>query len=114
VGDAPAEFFLGGYGMFDAFALHCCKKYQKEHPNVKLIFVTPYPNTEKDGYDAILYPALEHVPRKFAISHRNRWMVENADVVVVYIDHAWGGAYQARMHAKRERKTIFDLNNRKF
>ena len=25
------------------------------------------------------------LPRRFAISHRNRWMVESADVVVAYV-----------------------------
>ena len=113
VGNAPAEFFLGGYGAFDTFAFHCCKKYQATHPSVKLVFVSPYLNAEKNGYDAVLYPTLEQVPLKFALSHRNRWMVENADVVVAYIDHAWGGAYQTCVHAKRRQKTIFYLNTRK-
>ncbi|MBR3894168.1 MAG: hypothetical protein IKJ35_03360 [Clostridia bacterium] len=113
VGDAPAEFFLGGYGAFDTFAFHCCKEYQKAHPSVKLVFVSPYLNAEKKLYDAVLYPPLEQVPLKFAISHRNRWMVENADLVVACIDHTWGGAYQTYLHAHRKKKPIFQLGNQK-
>lgn len=46
VGDEAAEFFLGGYDAFDAFAYQCCKKYKEIHPNVSLVFVTPYMHEE--------------------------------------------------------------------
>ena len=36
------DFYLGGYGAFNTFALHCARKYKKIHPNAKLIFITPY------------------------------------------------------------------------
>ena len=56
VGDRPAELFLGGYGAFDDFARKCGRKYQKEHPNTKLVFVTPYINKscEENMYDKII------------------------------------------------------------
>ena len=118
VGDSPAEFYLGGYGAFDEFAYHCCKVYQKTHPSVKLVFVTPYlsPNFQKNHlefqktrYDAILYPELEHVPPKFAISHRNQWMTERADFVIAYVARRRGGAYQTYRSAKRKGKTVVNL-----
>ena len=121
VGDAHAELYLGGYGAFDRFALACGKRYQKTHPYTKLILVTPhlslsYQKThlacEKDNYDAIVYPELEHVPPKFAISHRNRWMVERADCVIAWLDHTWGGAFQTYKHAKRKKKILFNLSGK--
>lgn len=42
VGDEPCEIFLGEYGFFDSFAYDCSKKFKENHPNSKLIFVTPY------------------------------------------------------------------------
>ena len=42
IGDQSAELYLGGYGHFDRFAYLCGKKYQCDHPNVKLVFVSPY------------------------------------------------------------------------
>ena len=42
VGDQHADMYLGGYGGFDSFAYDCCKKYKDSHPQVSLIFVTPY------------------------------------------------------------------------
>ena len=123
VGDLPADLFFGGYGSFDSFALHCGKRYQESHPNVKLIFVTPYLtanyqknhlNCQKDLYDEIIYPHLEEKPLKYAISYRNKWMVEQADFVIAYITHEWGGAHQTYRYAKRNKTPIFNLSGKEF
>ena len=119
IGDRDAELYLGGYGSFDAFARKCGRKYQKTHPNVKLIFVTPYITADyqknhlehaKELYDGIVYPSLEDKPLKFAIVYRNKWMVEQADYVIAYVTHAWGGAYQAYKHAQRKKKHLFNIS----
>ena len=56
--------------------------------------ITPYMTVEyqrnplayqKDKYDAIIYPEIEGKPQKFAISYRNKWMVDKADCVVAYV-----------------------------
>ncbi len=121
IGDRHAELYLGGYGSFDAFARKCGKKYQETHPNTKLIFVTPYItanyqknhlNEQKDLYDEILYPSLEYKPLKFAISYRNKWMVEQADCVIAYITHALGGAYSTYKHAKKKKKPLFNISGK--
>ena len=121
IGDRHAELYLGGYGSFDAFALKCAKKYQKTHPNVRLIFITPYITVDyqknhldcnKDLYDEILYPSLEDKPLKFAIFYRNKWMVEQADCVIAYIIHDWGGAYQTYRHARRKKKPLFNISGK--
>ncbi len=118
IGDRPALLYLGGYGGFDAFARRCGKLYQKTHPNTRLVFVTPYItesyqknhlNDQKALYDEILYPGLEDKPLKFAISYRNKWMVEQADYVIAYITHNWGGACQTYKHAKRKKKPLFNI-----
>ena len=118
VGDRPAQMYLGGYGEFDAFAYDCCKKYKDTHPRVTLVFVSPYLSVgyqknrlqhEKSRYDEIIYFGIEEKPKKYAISYRNRYMVEKADVVVAYVSHTWGGAYATYQHAKRKGKRIFNL-----
>ena len=112
------DFYLGGYGGFDSFAYDCCKKYKEMHPNVSLVFVTPYLTVEyqknhleykKTRYDEIVYPDIEDKPLKFAIAYRNRYMVDKADYVVAYVAHSWGGAYTTYKYAKRKNKGIFNL-----
>jgi hypothetical protein len=118
VGDSSADIYLGGYGNFDAFAYGCCKKYQESHPNISLVFVTPYLSNnhlqyQKDIYDAVLYPEIENKPLRYAITYRNRYMVEKADYIIAYVSHDWGGAYATYKHAQRKGKKIFNLANLK-
>ena len=78
--------FLGGYGEFDSLAASILREQKKKYPQIELVLVLAYLNTGRNtsGYDSTVYPPLETVPRRFAISHRNRWMVEVSDVVVAY------------------------------
>ena len=40
-----------------------------------------------------LYPdGLEGVPLRYAIVHRNRWMVEHSQHIIAYVTHGWSGA----------------------
>ncbi|MEG1529959.1 MAG: hypothetical protein RR405_06335, partial [Clostridia bacterium] len=57
---------------------------------------------ESKLYDEIIYPELEEVPYKFAISKRNEWMVDNADLVIAFVNHHFGGAYSTLQYAKRK------------
>ena len=123
VGDRSADFYLGGYGSFDAFAYDCCKKYKMTHPRVSLFFITPYMTPEyqknhldakREQYDGIIYPEIENKPLKFAISYRNKWMVEQADCVICGLVHDWGGAFQTYRHAKRKKKPIFNIMGKIF
>ena len=120
IGNKTAEIYLGGYGGFDNFAYDCCKLYKNTHPNVSLVFVTPYITEDyernhlcyiKTKYDAILYPEIEKKPLKFAIAYRNRYMVEKSDYIISYISHDWGGAYTTYKYAKKLNKPIFNLTD---
>ena len=114
IGDAPCDFFLGGYGGFDEFALKCAKRFKQSHSSVRLILITPYLSTKKLPYsehtfDAVVYPELEKIPPKYAISHRNRWIIEKADIVISFVSHQYGGAYAMYSYAKRKNKKIYNL-----
>jgi len=111
VGDNTAEMLLGGYGDFDELAYTCCKEYKQTHPNVSLLYVTPYLTNASPSvkYDAIIYPEIEDKPLKFAITYRNRWMVDRADAVIAFVNRKQGGAYKTFAYAKRKGKTVINL-----
>lgn len=116
IGDEDVEFYLGGYGAFDNFSLGCCYEYKKNHPSARIFFVTPYISesydrlkTAKKDFDHIIYPSLESIPPKFAITHRNKYMVNISDVVIAYIHHEYGGAYQAYRYAMKTKKRTFNI-----
>ena len=111
------DFYLGGYGSFDIFAHRCAKKYKEKHPNSKLIFITPYldkwlkkrEESIRAEYDAIVYPELESVLKKFAILRRNEWMVERSDYVIGYVRTHYGGAYKTLLYAHKHKKPYVNL-----
>lgn len=86
----------------------CVGLIKKSHPQIRLILILPYLNSSMitDGYDETLYPPLESVPRRFAISRRNEWMVLESDAVVAYVTHGWGGAAKTLEYARRKKKSI--------
>ena len=101
-------FYLGGCGAFDNLAASVLRAQKKRYPQIELILVLAYLESAKNisGYDSTVYPSLETVPRRFAISHRNRWMADAADAVDAYVLHDWGGAAATLEYAKRKGKVI--------
>ena len=106
-------FYLGGYGAFDSLAASVLREQKKQYPQIELVLVLAYLNTGRNtsGYDSTVYPPLETVPRRFAISHRNRWMVESADVVVAYVLHDWGGAATTLRCVRQKKKQIISYRD---
>ena len=116
--------YVGGYGDFDSICACACKELKEEHTCTEVVYVTPYMSLseqkkidemQKSGLiDSSVYPPLENVPPRFAIIKRNEWMVEKADLVIVYIEHNYGGAYKTYKTAKRRGKktiNVFDFIN---
>ena len=111
------DFYFGGYGNFDAFALKCAKTYKLSHPNAKLIFITPYLDkwldTRKDfiktRYDEIIYPELERTPQRLSILKRNEWMVDKSDYLFCYVRNHYGGAYKTLLYAHKQKKLYTNL-----
>ena len=101
-------FYLGGYGAFDSLAASVLRAQKKRYPQIELVLVLAYLNAGKkvSSYDRTVYPPLETVPRRFAISRRNRWMVETSDVVMAYVLHDWGGAATTLRCARKKKKQI--------
>lgn len=101
-------FYLGGYGEFDRLAAEAVRQKQKANPVAKAVLVIPYLNKKYDasGYDYTLFPPLESVPPRYAISKRNTWMVEQASVVIAYVTHGWGGAAKSLSYARSKGKRV--------
>jgi len=110
-------FYIGGYGSFDEFARRCAKQYQSTHSDTKVCFISPYMGKWLEDrkeyltkeYDEIIYPEIENVPRKFAISKRNEWMVQQADYVIGYVKTHFGGAYNTLLYAHKHKKPYLNI-----
>lgn len=112
-------FYCGGYGAFDLHCAEICRQLKPKIPNCEIVFITPYITSsqqekmkyylESDLYDSVIYPPLENIPLRFAISKRNEWMISESDIVIAYVLHSFGGAYKSLEYARRKKKKIFNL-----
>ena len=111
--------YLGGYGDFDDICACVCRELKQEYTNIEVVYVAPYMSISQQTKikemqrcglcDSSIYPPIENAPPKFAIVKRNEWMVRNADLIIAYMEHNWGGAYKTLQAAKRERKRIINV-----
>ncbi len=110
------EIYIGCNGEFDIYAATVLKHVQKAmgKANNELICVLPYPEKNMkyyaEYYDSVIIPECIGTSHpKGAITKRNRWMVEQANLFVCYVEREQGGAYTALKYAKRIKKPIINL-----
>ena len=75
-------FYVGNQGNFDSMVLSSLKKLKESYPQIEYTVVLAYmpsETTDKKYGNISLYPdGLEYVPKRFAISHRNNWMIKHS------------------------------------
>lgn len=110
------EFYIGRNGEFDEFAASVIKRVRKDVDlsNTALILVLPYNSAKIEDYekyyDEITIPdVLWKMHPKGAIKAKNRWMVEQADLVIGYVEREEGGAYTALKYAKQLEKESINI-----
>lgn len=109
------SFYLGGYGDFDRLAASVVWGLKEKYPFLTSTLVLAYLGREvnADIYDGTVYPPIESAPLRYAITARNRWMVEHSDVLVAYILLDSGGAADTRRYARRRKKRVIDYTGGK-
>lgn len=61
-------------------------------------------------YDVInVYNPDEKISPKAAHQSRNRNMVDRSDLVVLYVEHEYGGTWQTMKYAVNQKKKIINL-----
>ena len=108
------RFYVGRQGAFDAMVRSVLRELTEFYPHISYAVVLerlPGPRDQAmwDFSDTIFPEGLELVPPRFAISRRNLWMLKQADLVVTYVTHGWGGAAKFGEKARRQKKTVINL-----
>lgn len=106
-------FYVGHQGRFDGLVHSVLKELQQEYSSINYAVVLAYMPSQKREYDdysdTMLPEGIETVHPHYAISWRNKWMLQQSDYVVTYITHSWGGAAQYAEKAKKQGKTVVNL-----
>ena len=107
-------FYVGHQGAFDGMVLTALKQMKDKYPQIVYSVVLAYLPTSADTLldeKNTLYPeGIESVPKRFAISWRNDWLINNSDYVICYITHITGGAAKYVAKAKNKGKYIINLS----
>ena len=107
------KFYVGNNGNFDTMVRRQLENLSQTYP-ITYNIVLAYLPTKKSEYDdytnTILPEGIETAPKRFAISWRNKWMIQQSDVVVTYVTHSFGGAAQFKEMAERQGKTLIELS----
>lgn len=114
------DFVVGRNGEFDQCVSSTVLRVRKNvrDYNSALVLVLPYPTAEylnNENYFHEYYTDIEisHATSvahpKSAIQIRNREMVDRADLIICYIEHEKGGAWQTVKYAIEQGKTVINL-----
>ena len=103
-------FYVGNHGKFDAMVRRQLEDLSKIYP-IKYYVVLAYMPSKNDTPDerSILTEGIETVPRRFAINHRNKWMLTKSDIVVTYVTRNFGGAWEFEHMAEKAQKYMIYL-----
>lgn len=114
------EFLVGRDGDFDQIVSSAIHRYKRtiRNDNSSLVWVMPYLTAKfKDNEDSFqeYYDEIEVCDSasdhhfKAAFKKRNQQMVDRSDLVVFYIDHKNGGAYQTMQYAQKRAKAYINI-----
>jgi len=109
------DFVVGGYGSFDRMAARAVIIAKQQQPEITLQLLLPYHPAERpvevpQGFDGTFYPpGMEHVPRRFAITRANRYMIENVDYLIAYARYPGSNALALVEYAERRGLTVSNI-----
>ncbi len=116
-----SNMFVGRNGEFDQLVSSVVRRVKRTYrdDNSSLCLVLPYATAEylnnKESFESY-YDSIEvsqkaaNAHPKAAIQIRNKEMVDRADLIICYIEHKEGGAYQTVECACTQGKRITNLS----
>ena len=107
-------FYVGNQGDFDRLVYLELRELQKTYRHIQYRVVLAYydPMGRKSEFSEgeTLYPCgLEFVPHRYAISKRNRWLVEQSSFLVAYVKGEVGNAAGVLRMAEKRGVRVFNL-----
>lgn len=113
--DEVTGFLVGNQGQFDSMVLTALRRMKEKYPHISYNVVLAYMPAEKEEWhpyefgETMLPEGIESVHPRYAISWRNKWMVNEAEFVIAYITHSWGGAARYMEMAAKKGKQIINI-----
>ena len=111
--DSVTEFYVGNQGQFDNMVYSVLKELKAKYPQIRYTVVLAYMPDEHFqevyGEDTLFPDGMENVPKKFAISKRNDWMIQQSCFAVCYVHKITGGAAKFREKCIKKKLKVIDI-----
>lgn len=107
------QFYVCNQGNFDTMARSMLAELAQTYLiryDVVLAYLPKKSDLSLDESHTLLPDGFESVPPRFAIDHRNRWMIDQSDIVVTYV-RFHGGAAKFKEQAKRKGKPVVEISD---
>ena len=123
IGEGYRRFITGMALGSDIWFAECVIDLMDVYPDIELEAAVPYAGqrdslaaADRFRYDAVLsrcskVTMLSNEYTKYCMSRRNRYMVDNSDVVLVVLYSETGGTANTLAYAKKKGKRIIDLSS---
>ncbi len=103
-------FYVGNHGNFDRMTASVLRELKSTYPHINFYIVLAYlPEHSDSDYPTLFPEGIEIVPKRFAIDFRNKFMVEQSEIIVAYVKRSFGGAAKFVGMACRKGKTVINL-----
>lgn len=111
-------FYVGNQNGFDHMVCSVLRELCREYSAVSYGIVPACLPMQRQGEwvtsegdpHTLLPEGIETAAKGSAIAWRDLWMLEQADYVVTYVVHLWGGAAQLAHQAKKMGKRVVNLD----
>ena len=107
------DFYVGHQGQFDSMVYSVLKELKAKYPHIRYTVVLAYMPDEHIkglyGEDTLFPDGLESVPKRFAISRRNDWMIQHSSFAICYVHKITGGAAKFREKAEKKGLRVVDV-----
>lgn len=102
------NFYVGNQGQFDALVRGILRDLVQEFPHIRYAVVLASLSAKNlgDTTDTLLPDGIERIHPRYAIDWRNQWMLRQADYVIAYVTHEWGGAAKFVQKAIAQKKRV--------
>lgn len=106
-------FLVGDSGTFDRLVLSALKDLKKRYVFEYQVCLShmpaSYESSFSDDVPTVLPEGIENVFPRFGIDFRNKYMLNESDYVIAYVERPYGGAAKYVQMAKRKNKTVINL-----
>ena len=110
--EGVTRFLVGCQGNFDRMVARILSHLQTEYSHIRCYIVLCYiPEKSNITYPLeTLYPeVLANIPKRFAIDKRNRWMLNQSDMVIAYVCSSAGCSARYLSIAEKRQKCCINL-----